>query len=135
MNGTKKASGFTLIELLITVAIVAILAAVALPSYRDHVRTSRRGEAQAFLMAVAARQQQFLMDTRAYAGSVATIAIPTPASVGAAYVIAVATAAGPPPAFQVSATPKASTDQVLEKCGTLAIDQTGTKTASLASCW
>jgi prepilin-type N-terminal cleavage/methylation domain-containing protein len=42
--------GFTLIEVMITVAIVAILAAIALPTYRDHVRKSRRAEAQAFLM-------------------------------------------------------------------------------------
>ena len=135
MNGTRKPTGFTLIEVLITVAIVAILTTVALPSYRDHLRTSRRGEAQAFLMAVAAREQQFLMDTRAYANSVATVAIPIPANVGAAYDIAIAAAIGPPPTFSVSATPKASTDQLLEKCGTLTIDQTGTKTAALGSCW
>lgn len=37
----KKAAGFTLVELMITLAIAGILATVALPSYRDFVRTQR----------------------------------------------------------------------------------------------
>jgi type IV pilus assembly protein PilE len=127
--------GFTLIELLITVALVAVLAAVALPSYREHVRKSRRAEAQAYLMAVAARQQQFLVDTRAYAASLSTIAIPTPANVSAAYDLTLATADGPPPTFLISAAPKAGSDQVHERCGALSIDQTGARTAALGTCW
>ena len=127
--------GFTLLELLITVALVAVLAAVALPSYREHVRKSRRAEAQAFLMAVAAKQQQFLVDTRAYAGSLSSVAIPTPASVSAAYDLTLAMADGPPPTFLISAAPKAGSDQVLERCGALSIDQTGARTAALGNCW
>ncbi|HDY84707.1 MAG TPA: prepilin-type N-terminal cleavage/methylation domain-containing protein, partial [Methylophaga sp.] len=37
-----KKNGFTLIELMITVAIVAILAAIAYPSYQDSVRKTKR---------------------------------------------------------------------------------------------
>lgn len=135
MNGTPGKRGFTLIEVMITVAIVAILATVALPAYRDHVRKSRRAEAQAFLMAVAGRQQQFLLDTRAFAGSLATVALPTPANVAATYDVVIAAAAGPPPTFLITATPKAASDQPAERCGALSIDQTGAKTAALTSCW
>ena len=135
MNNSARTRGFTLIEVIITMAILAILVAVALPTYRDHMRKSRRAEAQAYLMAVASRQQQFLLDTRAYAGTLATVAIAAPANVTAAYDLAVVAAAGPPPTFSVSATPKATTDQVNERCGTLAIDQTGAKTAALGTCW
>ena len=127
--------GFTLAELMITIAIVAVLAAVALPTYREHVRTSRRTEAQAYLMAIASRQQQFLMDTRAYAGALTAINIPTPANVGAAYDLTLVAAGGPPPTFSITAVPKTGSDQARERCGTLAIDQTGAKTAALSRCW
>ncbi len=135
MNSAAKTRGFTLIEVMITVAIVGILATIALPTYRDHIRKSVRSEAQAYLMAVAGRQQQFLLDTRAYAGTLATVAINAPASVTAAYDLTLAAVVGPPPTFRVAATPKAGTDQVYERCGALAIDQAGAKTAALTSCW
>ena len=135
MDNSARARGFTLIEVIIAMAIVAILVAVALPTYRDHMRKSRRAEAQAYLMAVASRQQQFLLDTRGYAASLTTIGIAAPTNVAAAYDLAVVTVAGPPPTFRLTATPKATTDQVSERCGTLAIDQTGAKTAALGTCW
>lgn len=45
-----KVTGFSLIELMVTVAIVTILAAIAYPSYRSQVQTTRRVEAQTKLM-------------------------------------------------------------------------------------
>ena len=126
-------SGFTLIELMVTVAIVAILAAVALPAYRSHIRKSHRAEAQAFLMAVAARQQQFLVDTKAYSNSLTTIGVPTPSNVSASYDLSLTAPASTPPTFTVTATPKQI--QSSETCGTMSIDQTGTKTAAVSGCW
>lgn len=46
----KHNQGFTLVELMIVVVIVAILAAVAIPSYQQYVISSRRAEAQSALM-------------------------------------------------------------------------------------
>ena len=47
---TYRQTGFTLIELMIVVAIVAILASFAYPSYQDQVRKSRRADAKAALL-------------------------------------------------------------------------------------
>lgn len=134
----NRYAGFTLIELLIAVAVVALLAAIALPSYRDQMRKSRRAEAQSFVMAVAAKQTQFLIDTRGYSNSLTDIGVPTPSGVAASYTIALVAADGPPPTFAITATPNAEQSQ--EACGTLRIDQTGSKTATkdgaaVVGCW
>lgn len=59
--------GFTLIELMITVVIVAILASIALPSYRQYVIRANRAAAKEAMMDIANRQQQFLLAHRSYA--------------------------------------------------------------------
>jgi type IV pilus assembly protein PilE len=63
----RRAGGFTLIELMIAVVIIAILAAVALPNYRQYVIRGNRSAAQAQMMDIANREQQFLLMNRAYA--------------------------------------------------------------------
>lgn len=54
----KKHRGFTLIELMITVAVISILSAIALPSYNAYVLRSHRAEAKNTLLAVAQRLEQ-----------------------------------------------------------------------------
>ena len=68
----EGAHGFTLIELLVTVSIVAILVTVALPSYSSvTVRVNRSAAAQ-FLMDVANRQEQYMLDQRTYTATIGT---------------------------------------------------------------
>lgn len=77
----RKLRGFTLIELMITVAIVAILAAVALPNYSDHVRRGKISDAVAGLSDQRLKMEQFFQDQRTYAGScVAGTVAPPPVS-------------------------------------------------------
>ena len=62
----RPARGFTLIELMITVAIAAILAAVAIPMYRDYVVRSRIIDATSRLSDFRVRMEQYFMDNRTY---------------------------------------------------------------------
>ncbi|WP_347881010.1 type IV pilin protein [Pseudomonas sp. LA21] len=122
----RRNSGFTLIELMITVAIVAILAAVAYPSYKQYVIRANRSEAQAYLMDIAQRQQQYLMDARAYADSDTTLGASQPSRVAANYTITITVGSGLPPSFTAKAAPKSGTMQAGD--GDLSINQAGTKT-------
>jgi type IV pilus assembly protein PilE len=123
--------GFTLIEVMITVAIIAILAAVALPSYRDYITRGRLSDARHQLATLAAQMEQYYQDNRRYmtaaAGTTCGVTMPT------------ATAS---PYFTITcAPPSGGTDQtyVVQAQGsgsvtgfTFTINQTGTRVTSAA---
>lgn len=71
----KKQVGFTLIELMVVVAIVAILAAVAFPSYQDSVRKTRRADAKEALTSAAALQERYFFTHNAYASTVGELGL------------------------------------------------------------
>lgn len=52
-------NGFTLVELMIVVAIVAILVAIAYPSYQQHVKKTKRNEAKAEMIQISAKLQRY----------------------------------------------------------------------------
>ena len=129
----KPQIGFSLIELMVVIAIVGIIAAIAYPSYSSHLIKGRRASAQAHLMDIAQRQQQYLLDARTYASSVPALSMTTPSDVAASYTIdvcliatgACAAPGGTPPTFAAIAAPRAGTAQAGD--GTLSIDQSGVK--------
>ena len=119
--------GFTLIELMIAIAVVAILAVIAIPAYTSQMVKGRRSSAEAFLMDVAQREQQYLLDARAYAPNVTTLNTTIPVDVNNYYQINITpNAVGTPPSFTASATPLPGTAQAGD--ATLTIDNTGAKT-------
>jgi type IV pilus assembly protein PilE len=128
---SRRVRGFTLIELMITVAIVGILGAIAYPSYLSFVVKSNRAATKAFIMAVANREQQYILDARVYA-PVATnadfstvLGMAVPKEVSTFYNVSVANVGGNTRTFQISAVPIAG--QANASDGTLTLDNTGAK--------
>ena len=133
----QRQSGFTLIELMITIAIVAILASVALPSYTSYITRSKIQEATSNLLAMRTKMEQYYQDNRKYTGACAagTVApLPgTPAGTLKYFTISCPTLSdGPPPVYTIQAVGMGSDLAGL----TLTIDQANNRqTVSVPSGW
>lgn len=136
----KKQKGFTLIEVMIVVVIVAILAAVAIPSYQDSVRKTRRADAKEALTRIAALQERFFFTNNRYGdlkdlGLTATdgynVQIDSQEGYYQIRVIDCGTTC-----FQLQATPKASGPQAQDTgCAQFTLNHVGQKTATADKCW
>ena len=134
----KTRRGFTLIELMIAVVVIAVLIAIAFPSYMQYLKKGRRGAAQTFISEVANKESQYLLDNRNYAVNIAdmssanALGITTPSDVSPYYTVAVGPAAvTSPPTYTITATPIGN--QVSD--GALTLDQTGAKTRNGQPGW
>lgn len=132
MSTAPKQQGFTLIELMIAVVIVGILAAIAYPSYVNNVTKSRRSAAEAFMLAVSNKQEQYLLDARLYT---ADLGLSTPAEVSPYYTVVVTpNNNATPPSYRITATPLGSQLSNDTNCTPLTLDNTGTKLPA-PGCW
>lgn len=132
----SKNFGFTLVELLITVAIVTILAAIAIPSYQQHVIKSNRANAAAFMSQIASQEEKFALDARSYTDTIGSggLNLSIPDALSTKYTITVAVNnAATPPTFTVTAVPTSAQNDTL--CGTLTLTQAGAKTPTNTACW
>lgn len=126
--GRTKQAGFSLMELMIAVVVVSILAAIAYPSYTRYVVRANRSEVQQFMLEIASRQQQYLMDARSY-GTLVQLGMTVPASVGKNYTIDPGiNNAATPPSYLITATPKSGSPQAGD--GNQTLSSTGAKTGN-----
>lgn len=78
MNTVKQSSqGFTLIELMIVVAIISVIAAVAFPSYKDHVQRTRQAEMQGQMSAFATTLENYRSQNFSYEDADTTLTAPS----------------------------------------------------------
>ena len=128
----------TLLELVIVLAIVAILASVALPSWNSQVQKARRADARNTLMFVQVEQEKYRADNGSYASSMSTLGLSPYNSASRDY-YNVSIIFSSATAFVATAAPNTNGGQDNDLCGTFAVDQSGPNEsgvyASISECW
>ncbi len=135
--GSRKGMlGITLMELMIVVIVVGILAAIALPNYRDYSARARRTEAKAALVRIANNQERFYLSNNTYTTDMSRLGFAAPGcnpSMEGTYKVCVTAANAN--TFSATATYQ-NDDAEAAKCLTFSIDGSGVKTsAPYTDCW
>jgi type IV pilus assembly protein PilE len=143
-----RSSGFSLIELMVTVVIISVLVGIAVPSYIDKVRKSRRTEAKTALLDLAGREERFYNTNNTYSSTPSdlgygAVAAAFPMSVGNGYytvnVAFTPYVVGPPavaPTYTITATPIGNQTKDTA-CANFTLTSTGlqTSTPNVTDCW
>lgn len=135
--------GFTLIEVMIVVAIVGILAAIAYPSYMEHIRKGNRADAEASLMQLSQFMERYYTGTGRYSLTAGQTNVPNnpapPYPTGTNYTFTI-TVGDAGTSYTATATPNNPGVMATDKCGALTLTNTGLKgqtgqNVTTADCW
>ncbi|MFV3306215.1 type IV pilin protein [Pseudomonas sp. NY15181] len=138
-------AGVTLIELMMVVAIVAILATITYPNYRQYVLRANRTEGQALLLDAAAREERYFAQNSRYVVAtrdLALLGLPRVTAKGAdstngRYLLSVEPGAEEEGGYRLTATPQGAQTQDLS-CGALSLNTLGAQRSAAgdaADCW
>jgi type IV pilus assembly protein PilE len=139
----KHIAGVTLIELMMVVVLVAIMTAIALPSYRQYAIRTHRTEAKTALLRLATNQERWYLQNNTYSGDLTDLGFPASGETEhAVYTITID--AADTLTWQATAEPTVGggdngVDQTSDaKCQSFTIDATGVQTADPdpnGDCW
>lgn len=133
--------GFTLIELMIVVAVIAILTAIAYPSYQSHVIKTRRGAAASCALEAAQFMERFYTTNLSYRKPDDTVpALPQgQCAKDSEDHYTITAQASSDTAYTIKATPIGNQYAKDKKCLVLGLDQTGAKSitgdGTVGGCW
>jgi type IV pilus assembly protein PilE len=139
MNTRKK--GFTLIELMIVLGIAAILVTLALPSFQDALRKSRRSDAMNSIMDLHLAQERWRASDTDYATLAELGPDPLTSPKGHYKLTVTRPLAATATSYTITAIPEALTDQANDYCGNFILTNaagviTRTTSAGVADlCW
>jgi len=139
-NTPLRSAGFTLIELMITVCIIGVLSAIAVPAYQLTVRNSHRLDARSAILDFAMRQEKFYSIYNFYTSDATALGYATAfpvrvSSSGSASFYNLSVVASVPPAtptYTVTAAPTGGQTSDLD-CYNYRMTQSGAKSNSSAS--
>ena len=130
---SNPTAGFTLIELMVVVAIIALLASIALPTYNNHVRKTRRAAGGACALQMAQQMERYYTTALTYVGAPAPAVLSARCEPETLQFYAMGTGNLGAKTFTVTAAPAGK--QSGDSCGNLTVNHAGTKTPSTAGCW
>jgi len=122
--------GFSLIELLVVIVVIALLAAYAIPTYRQYVVESKRADAHARILEIAGMHEKFYANTNAYPADLASLGLDASFLTTEDYVIT----SNDDPAWILTATPQGGQATSDTLCPTITLNQLGQKGPN-AECW